>query len=263
MITEWNMIVVNQVSKWGGKNVQGAVKTFFLGEDICIIYPAGSVEHREEAFNIAQEADGKILRLSRFKIPKESKMYGESFDLDLKNTQTLDLRADQEAANVFVSVAREKRPLKDFGALSVLDVGCGSGLMMREIASLDKDMTLVGVEVNVASVIRRDHPNVAIFDGKTLPFEDDSFDVVASKCAIEYLPYQEALNLNREMLRVAPLVIQSTNYGELCFKTDGFHPNYALDMDGWEELYKKAGASKVEIIKEGHPEFVATYCLER
>ncbi len=58
---------------------------------------------------------------------------------------------------------------------SVLDVGSGDGLLARELLRLRPDIAVRGVDVQV-----RDTAAVAVvpYDGRTLPFEDSTFDVV-------------------------------------------------------------------------------------
>ena len=57
----------------------------------------------------------------------------------------------------------------------VLDVGCGDGTIGRRLGALRPDVAVTGIDVMVRPSTRIPvHP----FDGKTIPFGDDSFDVV-------------------------------------------------------------------------------------
>ncbi len=58
---------------------------------------------------------------------------------------------------------------------SLLDVGCGDGLLTRYLADHRPDLTVEGTDVLV-----RPEPHVPVtpFDGRTLPHGDRSFDVV-------------------------------------------------------------------------------------
>ena len=58
---------------------------------------------------------------------------------------------------------------------SVLDVGCGDGLLSGLIAGKRNDINVSGIDVLV-----RDNPAIPIkeFDGTTIPFPDKSFDIV-------------------------------------------------------------------------------------
>jgi SAM-dependent methyltransferase len=57
----------------------------------------------------------------------------------------------------------------------VLDVGCGDGLISREIMNQRPDLEIEGVDVMLRPVT---HIPATTFDGNVLPFADDSFDYV-------------------------------------------------------------------------------------
>jgi SAM-dependent methyltransferase len=57
----------------------------------------------------------------------------------------------------------------------VLDVGCGDGLISREIMNQRSDLEIEGVDVMLRPVT---HIPATTFDGNVLPFADDSFDYV-------------------------------------------------------------------------------------
>ncbi|HSW31544.1 MAG TPA: class I SAM-dependent methyltransferase [Longimicrobiales bacterium] len=58
---------------------------------------------------------------------------------------------------------------------SVLDVGCGDGLITRLVGEHRPDLRLQGMDV-----MERPHPHVPVtlFDGRVIPFPDDAFDTV-------------------------------------------------------------------------------------
>jgi len=81
---------------------------------------------------------------------------------------------------------------------SVLDVGCGDGLLAREIARARPDISLRGIDVLGRA---RTHIPVDPFDGVTIPHDDGSFDGVMF---IDVLHHStDPLSLLREGLRVA------------------------------------------------------------
>jgi SAM-dependent methyltransferase len=57
----------------------------------------------------------------------------------------------------------------------VLDVGCGDGILSREIAKLRTDVRVSGIDVLI-----RERPLIPVskFDGTTIPYPNASFDVV-------------------------------------------------------------------------------------
>jgi SAM-dependent methyltransferase len=95
----------------------------------------------------------------------------------------------------------------DAGAerLSVLEVGCGDGQVLTELARLGFGPELVGVEVSeTAARIARDRgeiTRVVTFDGARLPFPDCSFPLVVATHVLEHV--MDPLSLLEEMRRVA------------------------------------------------------------
>src|SRR5258708_4583485 len=57
----------------------------------------------------------------------------------------------------------------------ILDVGCGDGLISATLQAARPDLTVCGIDV-----LRRDstHIPVEMFDGRRIPYDDDSFDIV-------------------------------------------------------------------------------------
>jgi SAM-dependent methyltransferase len=81
---------------------------------------------------------------------------------------------------------------------SVLDVGCGDGLIARRILELRPDLQLRGLDVLV-----RPHTHIPVdrFDGHTLPQGDRSVDCVLFVDVLHHTP--DPLRLLREAARVA------------------------------------------------------------
>jgi SAM-dependent methyltransferase len=57
----------------------------------------------------------------------------------------------------------------------VLDVGCGDGLISAVLQSRRTDLVITGIDILPRS---HTHIPVGIFDGSSIPFDDQSFDVV-------------------------------------------------------------------------------------
>jgi SAM-dependent methyltransferase len=90
----------------------------------------------------------------------------------------------------------------------VLDVGCGDGLIDRLVLERRPDLTIRGID----PLVRADaHIPVAAFDGKTLPFADNSWDTVMFCDVLHHT--LEPITLLREAVRVAriSLVIKDHN----------------------------------------------------
>ena len=89
---------------------------------------------------------------------------------------------------------------------TVLDVGCGTGIVARTAADLVAPTgSVTGLDVNEAmlTVARQVRPDLAWRQGDAgaLPFDDQSFDVVLSQMALMFVPDRAAAL--REMARVA------------------------------------------------------------
>ena len=88
---------------------------------------------------------------------------------------------------------------------SVLEVGCGDGEVLTELAHRGFGPELVGIEVSeTAASMARSHPEitrVATFDGERLPFPDASFPLVLATHVLEHVA--DPLTLLKEMRRVA------------------------------------------------------------
>ena len=66
---------------------------------------------------------------------------------------------------------------------SVLDVGCGKGFMMHDMAELIPGITVKGIDISEYAIeyaIEDMKPYVRVANAKELPFEDNSCDVVIS-----------------------------------------------------------------------------------
>lgn len=84
----------------------------------------------------------------------------------------------------------------------VLDVGCGDGMIDSLLLQYRPDVAISGVDILV-----RDHTYipVKVYDGKTIPYDDRSFDVVMFVDVLHHTEYPE--NMLREAKRVSQDVI--------------------------------------------------------
>ena len=89
--------------------------------------------------------------------------------------------------------------------LSVLDVGCGVGLMERALDGHFGRSVGVDVESEVLEEARRSVPGTEFihYDGNQLPFGDDEFDLVFAVCVFHHVPLPQRRDLVAEMVRVA------------------------------------------------------------
>jgi SAM-dependent methyltransferase len=111
--------------------------------------------------------------------------------------------------------------LIDSGA-RVLDVGCGDGSIARAIMELRPDVDIVGIDVLVRPAA---HIEVTAFDGRTIPFDDDSFDTVSLVDVLHHTV--DPPGLLREAARVASTVVVKDHL------VDGFLARPTLRLMDW------------------------------
>ncbi len=105
----------------------------------------------------------------------------------------------------------EKKDLREF---SVLDVGAGSGELLRAIAEFaretNRDAKVTGLDLNPISAVsvaaegkEFKQINSVRGDALELPFENDSFDYAISSLFVHHLSDEDIVRVLREMDRVA------------------------------------------------------------
>ena len=87
--------------------------------------------------------------------------------------------------------------------MTVLDVGCGEGYVVEELLARGV-REVAGVDI---VDIRRNRPGEGaapfrLYDGQTLPFPDDAFDLVMLSFVLHHVPDERKIRLVREALRV-------------------------------------------------------------
>jgi SAM-dependent methyltransferase len=88
--------------------------------------------------------------------------------------------------------------------LSVLDVGCGIGLVDGHLAKRFGSVSGVDVSASELAVAREQHPGVsyALAEEDRLPHDGDTFDVVFAACVLHHVAVDERLRFVGEMHRV-------------------------------------------------------------
>lgn len=118
---------------------------------------------------------------------------------------------DNRALNKTLLREVEKADLKSF---SVLDIGAGSGELLRTIAKFarrqNREANLFGLELNsrsAESILQesKDFREISSVqaDALRLPFADNSFDFVISSLFTHHLTDKQIVNVLREMSRVS------------------------------------------------------------
>jgi len=135
-------------------------------------------------------------------------------------------------------------------ASSVLDVGCGKGFMMHDMAELIPGITVKGLDVSryaIENSIEDMRPHVQVADAKELPFADKSFDVVIAINTIHNLEREECAEALREIERVKRrgAFVTVDAYGNEEEKRRMYAWNLTartiMSVDEWEEFFREAG----------------------
>jgi SAM-dependent methyltransferase len=92
---------------------------------------------------------------------------------------------------------------------SVCEVGCGDGAVLGVLGRRGFGTRRVGYEISSSGVrLAAERPEVdlaRVFDGATLPEQDDAYDLVLATHVLEHVP--DPAPLTREMLRVGRAVV--------------------------------------------------------
>lgn len=90
--------------------------------------------------------------------------------------------------------------------LDVLDVGCGHGNIHGFLLGASRQLRLSGIDMaaDVIADARASHPSVdySVYDGRKLPYDDDSFDAAYAVCVMHHVPPAQWTDFLAEMRRV-------------------------------------------------------------
>lgn len=89
---------------------------------------------------------------------------------------------------------------------SILDVGCGKGFMLHDMAELIPGITVKGVDISdyaIENAIEDMKQDVQVANAKALSFRDKSFDVVISINTVHNLEREECAMALKEIERVS------------------------------------------------------------
>jgi SAM-dependent methyltransferase len=138
----------------------------------------------------------------------------------------------------------------------VLDVGCGDGLISREIMNQRPDLEIEGVDVMLRPVT---HIPATTFNGSVLPFSDDSFDYVTIVDVLHHTT--DPVVILKESQRVARKGVVIKDHLREGFGAsatlramdwvgnrghDVVLPYNYLSRAEWDEAFRRAGLGVVE-----------------
>jgi ubiquinone/menaquinone biosynthesis C-methylase UbiE len=137
--------------------------------------------------------------MSSKKRTESHKRSKQDLDAFIKKLELQAIETSEERIPLYLRVG-----LKD--ADTILDVGCGSGMVTRDIAHLTKGK-VIGIDgsdymIKVAKEILKDYDNIELKVGsaENLPFDDNTFDIVT--CNLLLMWADDPQKVVNEMARV-------------------------------------------------------------
>jgi SAM-dependent methyltransferase len=96
------------------------------------------------------------------------------------------------------------REFGDVSKLKMLDVGCGVGLMSRLLVGSGAELHGIDIARDAVKVAREEVPDghFRAYDGRRIPFRDNTFDVAFAVCVIHHVPVGQRQGLLKGMARV-------------------------------------------------------------
>jgi len=131
-----------------------------------------------------------------------------------------------------------------------LDVGCGTGVALN---LLEQKIKCSGVEISDTSIAKCLKKNLDCkkYDGKTLPFKNESFDIVGSFNVLEHTdkPLEFLTEQKRVLKKRGYLIVVCPNFLAV---TNSYHyhtTGVKQKLSNLQETIRKLASSKIEIKK--------------
>lgn len=133
---------------------------------------------------------------------------------------------------------------------SVLDVGCAKGFMMHDMAEYIPGITVKGIDVSgyaIENAMPDMLPHVQVANAVSLPFENNSFDVVISINTIHNLEQYECGMALKEIERVAKvgsfITVDAFRNDEEKRRMEAWNltAKTIMHVDEWKGFFKKVG----------------------
>jgi ubiquinone/menaquinone biosynthesis C-methylase UbiE len=113
-------------------------------------------------------------------------------------------------ADSFYFAAHKVEMLKAFeknNAIKILDVGCGDGAVSMFIEKEFPSFTINGIDISAESIALAEekkltHSNFQQYDGKKIPFENESFDIIIIASVLHHIEFKWHQQFMQEVRRV-------------------------------------------------------------
>jgi len=125
-----------------------------------------------------------------------------------------------------------------------LDVGCAYGTLVEKLN--DSNMIAAGIDISEWAITQAiDY--CQLFDGLNIPMPDKSFEVVVCIDTLEHVPYEDAPQLVKEMVRVSKKYLYFViGYGQS--QNDQTH--CSVDRGWWQRLFNELGFKRITRIDD-------------
>ena len=97
--------------------------------------------------------------------------------------------------------------VKRFEFNSFLDIGCGCGNLVKEIKKQKENADVYGIDISNFAVKKANSPFIILSECKSLPFNNDRFDMVHILGTFSYLSMPEIRQSIKEAYRVSKKII--------------------------------------------------------
>lgn len=102
---------------------------------------------------------------------------------------------------------KEIRGHEKWNSVRILDLGCGDGMNASFFLKYFKGCEYHGIDVSEDSIIqskkyKTDHTSFQVYDGKYIPFDDYTFDIILISCVLHHVPHDQHHALLCECKRV-------------------------------------------------------------
>lgn len=138
--------------------------------------------------------------------------------------------------------------ISTFSFQTILDAGCGTGMLMSELSAFGKAATGIDASSQAARIYSRIcdsyaiHPSFIVGSLDALPFEDYSFDITWCSDVLEHIPFFDVEKTVSELVRVSRRNIALTINLDNPYE---YHPTI-LSRESWDALFLCTGL----IVKE-------------
>ena len=135
---------------------------------------------------------------------------------------------------------------------SVLDIGCAKGFMLYDFTRVISGMSVKGIDVSeyaIENCLDEVKADLQVADARSLPFEDDSFDLVISINTVHNLEKNECAKALQEIERVS----RGKSFITVdAYRNDDEHERMMawnltaktiLHVDEWKSFFKQIGYS--------------------